>query len=63
MILITRGRLNFLWDGFEKFLLEQFNTSCIYTTWEPIYERKDWQAFLEGRGYEKFNERSFRKKH
>lgn len=57
-------RMNFLWNGFENLLAEQFNPSHIYTpSWEPIYDKDDWQAFLESRGYERFNERSFRKKH
>jgi len=55
-------RLNQLWDGFEGFLIEKFDPTCIYTpSWEPIYEQKDWEEFLESRGYERFNERSFKK--
>ena len=41
-----------LWDGFEQILLRQIGQpEKIITTWEDIYARDDWQAFLEERGY------------
>ena len=56
-------RLNRLWDCFESFLMERFNPRDIYTpSWEPIYSGAEWEEFLRGRGYERFDERSFRKR-
>ena len=56
-------RLNLIWDGFEGFLVERFDPSFIYTpSWEPIYSGAEWEEFLRGRGYERFDERSFRKR-
>ena len=55
--------LNRLWECFESFLMERFNPRDIYTpSWEPIYSGAEWEEFLRGRGYERFDERSFRKR-
>jgi len=47
------------WTGFERVLLDRFDATRITTTWEPIYERAAWQAFLEGHGYRPFTPATF----
>jgi hypothetical protein len=41
-----------VWQEFEKTLLKALpNTAKIYTTYEPIYERPKYKAFLAKQGY------------
>jgi hypothetical protein len=42
-----------LWDGFAQHLVTRFpETTCIATpSWEDLYERPAWQAFLTLHGY------------
>ena len=55
--------LHALWYGFEAFLLRHFPDSAQIATpsWEPLYDREIWQAFLGSRGYTKLNEGAFGK--
>src|SRR3712207_3260948 len=42
-----------VWTNFERVLLEQVpDTTRIYTTYEPIYERPVYEAFLTAQGYQ-----------
>jgi hypothetical protein len=42
-----------LWSGFEQALLARLpEVQRLFTTWEDIYARADWQRFLTARGYE-----------
>lgn len=51
-----------LWSGFERMLLAGLpETERIVTTWEDIYPRPDWQAFLEHHGYTPFGPATFSK--
>jgi hypothetical protein len=44
--------LKTLWHGFERVLLDQLpKPERIVTTWEDIYAREDWQAFMQQQGY------------
>ena len=44
--------LKTLWQGIEQVLLDQLPRSeRIITTWEDIYQREQWQAFLLRQGY------------
>jgi hypothetical protein len=41
-----------LWAGFETWLARRFpQTRQLVTTWEDLFDRSAWQAFLEERGY------------
>jgi hypothetical protein len=41
-----------LWIGFEVWLRDRFpEAQQLVTTWEDVYERPLWQAFLEEQGY------------
>jgi hypothetical protein len=52
--------LAMLWTGFERFLTTRFSDAThLATTWEPIYERAAWQAFLEDHGYRRFTSATF----
>ena len=49
-----------LWQGFEKELLTQLpDTERIYTTDEPIYERRVWEQFLTAQGHRKVEKVAF----
>lgn len=42
-----------LWTSFEHLLLTRFpDTERLVTTWEDLYDRSDWHAFLSAQGYE-----------
>jgi hypothetical protein len=44
--------LHALWAGFEGWLADRFpDARRLVTTWEDLYARPRWEAFLEGRGY------------
>jgi hypothetical protein len=44
--------LGVLWDGFERWLGDRFVAARqLVTTYEDMYDRPAWQAFLEERGY------------
>ncbi len=44
--------LSALWSGFEGWLTQRFpQARQLVSTWEDIYPRPAWQAFLEERGY------------
>jgi hypothetical protein len=44
--------LTTLWTGFEDWLSDRFPEAArIVTTWEDIFDRQQWQAFLTSRGY------------
>jgi hypothetical protein len=55
--------LTTIWSGFEHHLRERFpHTQRIVTpSWENIYERSAWQAFLQQQGYRTFNNQAFLK--
>jgi hypothetical protein len=55
--------LSAVWQGFEQFLCAYFpDTRWIATpSWEPVYETKEWQAFLTKQGYQPFNTQAFLK--
>jgi hypothetical protein len=59
----TDHNLSTIWHGFEHFLLALFpDTIWIATpSWEPVYETKEWQAFLTKQGYQLFNTQAFLK--
>jgi hypothetical protein len=41
-----------IWEGFEKALLKELpDTTKIYTTYEPIYDRSMYKTFLAKQGY------------
>jgi hypothetical protein len=41
-----------LWQGWERWLLSRSpGAARIVTTWEDLYDRPVWQAFLESQGY------------
>lgn len=41
-----------LWTGFEQLLIERCpEARRLVTTWEDLYPRHAWQAFLEAQGY------------
>ena len=51
-----------VWQGFEKELLTHLpDTERIYTTYETIYERPVWEAFLTAQGYQKVERMAFLK--
>jgi hypothetical protein len=51
-----------LWQGFEKALLKELpDTTMIYTTYEPIYEREVYKTFLALQGYGLIKKVAFRK--
>ena len=52
-----------VWNGFEQVLRALFPDTCWIATpsWEPVYEPKDWQAFLTKQGYAPFNTQAFLK--
>ncbi len=43
-----------LWEGFTRFLLQQFAAATRITTpfHDPIFETSDYQAFLRSLGYQ-----------
>src|SRR5918992_1722522 len=44
--------LDTIWQGFEKTLLQELpDTTKIYTTYEPIYDRLVYKTFLAKHGY------------
>jgi hypothetical protein len=44
--------LHALWTGFEALLRNRFPDSAhVVTTWEDVYDRPSWQAFVEQRGF------------
>jgi hypothetical protein len=41
-----------IWQGFEETLLKELpDTTRIYTTYEPIYDRPVYKTFLAKQGY------------
>ena len=51
-----------LWSGFEGWLTSRFpDARQLVTTWEDIYERPLWQAFLEEQGYRSVTPAAFAK--
>lgn len=51
-----------LWDGYESTLKQQQpQAQHLVTTWEDIYDRSDWQFFLQRRGYQPFTPSLFAK--
>ena len=58
----TDPTLATLWTGFAAWLLARFPTARrLVTTWEPLYDRPRWQAFLTSQGYEPVTPATFRK--
>ncbi len=55
--------LAFLWEGFERVLLERSPDAerVVTPSWEPLYEPVEWHRFLEGRGYSPVAERAWGK--
>lgn len=51
------------WTGFERVLLERLPGAerIVTPSWEDIYERASWQAFLRSQGYGPFSQRAFLK--
>ena len=42
-----------LWTGFETWLRQRFpQAQQLVTTWEDVYDRVGWQAFLTERGFQ-----------
>lgn len=56
-------KLTTVWTGFEQTLLEQFpDTQRVVTpSWEDLYVRNHWRAFLRQQGYGPFNPQTFLK--
>jgi hypothetical protein len=51
-----------IWQGFEETLLKELpDTTRIYTTYEPIYDRPVYQTFLAMQGYRPMKKVAFRK--
>lgn len=50
--------LPLVWHGFESLLLEKFTDAerIVTPSWEPNYERDDWQAFLRSFSYARQND-------
>lgn len=50
-----------LWRGFEDHLLGRFPAArrVITPSWEPVYDRCDWQQFLRSQGYLPVNRLAF----
>jgi hypothetical protein len=54
--------LHALWAGFEGWLAARFpDARRLVTTWEDLYDRPRWQAFLEERGYHPATPAAFEK--
>lgn len=55
--------LSTLWQGFERTLLQRLpTTERLVTTWEDIYPRSEWRAFLVQQGYEPHTSATFTKR-
>jgi hypothetical protein len=51
-----------IWQGFEETLLKELpDTTRIYTTYEPIYDRPVYKTFLAMQGYRQIIKVAFRK--
>jgi len=51
-----------LWTGFERTLLGRLPEAArVVTTWEDLYPRETWRAFLERQGYAQVGPAAFAK--
>lgn len=60
---LADANLHTLWEGVEGVLLDRFPHAqrLVTPSWEPQYDREQWQAFLQSRGFARANGRAFGK--